>query len=129
MLHPRTIVGVGHHARNLFHRRGAVAESAGITIRIARAEDAAALVRLAALDSAEFPGGAVLLAETGGAPLAAVPLSGGRTIADPFQRTLGVVQILELRAAQLRSAGDRPATSGLIDRIRAAARALSPRTH
>ena len=105
------------------------AESTAITVRVARAEDAAALVRLAALDSAELPRGAVLLAESDGAPLAALPVSGGSSIADPFQRTLGVVQILELRAAQLRAAGDRALAPNLMDRVRAAARALALRTH
>ena len=34
--------------------------------------------------------------------VAALPLAGGRAIADPFTRTAHIVPLLELRAAQLR---------------------------
>lgn len=70
-----------------------------ITIRPAGPTDRPALRRLAALDSASPPTGQVLLAEAGGELRAALPLGGGRPIADPFHRTADLVALLELRAA------------------------------
>jgi hypothetical protein len=75
-----------------------------LRIRRAVAEDAAALARLAALDSATVPEGEVLIAEADGEPVAAAPLAGGRAIADPFRYTADIVGLLELRAAQIRTA-------------------------
>lgn len=74
-----------------------------ITIRVAEAGDAAALRRLAALDSAPAPRGAALVAEVDGAPLAALLLAAGRIVADPFRLTAELGDLLQLRAAQLRS--------------------------
>src|SRR5436309_2291161 len=69
-----------------------------ITIRLAGADDAHALSRLAVLDSARAPAGDVLVAELRGELLAALPLDGGRAIADPFHPTADLVALLELRA-------------------------------
>ena len=44
----------------------------------------------------------MLTAELDGEPVAAVPLSGGRAIADPFRPTADIVNLLEYRAAQVR---------------------------
>jgi hypothetical protein len=72
-----------------------------IVIRRADASDARALWRLAALDDAPAPRAfeAVLLAEADGQIVAAV--GPDRAIADPFRRTAEIVDLLELRAAQL----------------------------
>jgi hypothetical protein len=75
-----------------------------VVIRQASAEDSGRLQRLALLDSAPRPHGAMLVAEREGVLVAAVPLSGGRAIADPFEPTAGIVGLLELRRAQLRPA-------------------------
>ena len=73
-----------------------------LTIRWAVSTDAAALSRLAGLDSAPLPARApMLLAEVGGNVRAALPLEGGPAIADPFQPTAELVAILEKRARQL----------------------------
>jgi hypothetical protein len=72
-----------------------------ITIRLADYQDARALLRLAALDSARVPDGPLLVAETDGELVAAVPLGGGRAIADPFRPTANLVGVLALRAQQL----------------------------
>jgi hypothetical protein len=72
-----------------------------ITIRSAGSGDAAALAKLAALDSAEVPSLPVLIAETTGQVRAAVSLHDGAAIADPFNHTAGMVQLLHARAAQL----------------------------
>lgn len=73
-----------------------------LTIRMAVSADAAALSRLAGLDSAPPPERVpMLLAEVGGDLRAALPLDGGPAIADPFQRTAELVAILAKRARQL----------------------------
>ena len=95
-----------------------------ITIRLADYPDARRLIGLAALDSAQVPDGPLLVAEAGGDLVAAVPLGGGRPIADPFRRTADLVRMLELRAQQLHPGGDDRAS-----RLAAAARAVAPRPH
>ena len=72
-----------------------------IVIRRADASDARALSRLAALDSAAAPlaGPDVLIAEVAGRVVAAV--HDGRAIADPFQPSAGLVELLHTRARQL----------------------------
>ena len=72
-----------------------------VVVRLAGTDDAAALDRLAALDGAHRPRGRVLLAEVDGRPAAALPIEGGRAVADPFVPTAGLVDLLRLRAAQL----------------------------
>jgi hypothetical protein len=81
-----------------------VEETAGpsITIRIARPDDARALLHLAELDSAGVPPAPVLLAEADGELSAALSLRDGSSIADPFRRTAGLRQLLQTRAGQLR---------------------------
>ncbi len=74
-----------------------------ITIRPARLADAAALSRLAELDSAEVPSLPLLIAEANGEIRAAVSLYEGTAIADPFNQTAGMVELLRARAAQLRA--------------------------
>ncbi len=83
------------------------ASSAGspVTVRLAHDSDAGALARLAALDSSEAPEAPTLLAEVDGHAVAALPIRGGDAVADPFRRTAAMVQMLELRAAQLRGEG------------------------
>ena len=73
-----------------------------ITVRLAVDSDTGALTRLAALDSAALPAGPTLLAERNGETVAALPVNGGGAIADPFRRTTGIIELLELRATQLR---------------------------
>ena len=88
---------------------------APVAIRRARPEDAGTLERLAALDGrgdafarvaaswAGDPELTVLLAEADGAPAAAVVVSTGTTLADPFARSGELVRLLKLRADQLRA--------------------------
>jgi hypothetical protein len=75
-----------------------------ITIRRLDETDAAALARLAELDSAPVPQDHMLAAEAEGRLLAAMSLTDGSIISDPFSRTLEARALLELRAAQLRRA-------------------------
>jgi hypothetical protein len=46
----------------------------------------------------------MLVAERAGMVVAAVPLGGGRSIADPFEPSADIVSLLELRRTQLRAA-------------------------
>jgi hypothetical protein len=76
---------------------------AGITIRRLEDADLPAVQRLAELDSAHVPEGPLLGIEVEGRLLAATPLLGGETIADPFSRTGELRALLELRAEQIRA--------------------------
>ncbi len=73
-----------------------------IVIRRAGAADARILARLAALDSAAAPGSESLIAELDGVAVAALDLTDGRVVADPFARTADLVELLQLRAARVR---------------------------
>src|SRR5205809_6228850 len=76
-----------------------------ITIRSSDTADAGALLRLAALDSAEpLNGGRTLVAEVNGSLRAALPLDGGRAIADPFVETAHLVELLRSHARALGAA-------------------------
>ena len=77
-----------------------------IVIRRAGAADVRVLARLAALDSAAIPGTDSLIAERDGVAVAALDLTDGRVVADPFERTIDLVEMLELRASRLRGARD-----------------------
>lgn len=77
-----------------------------ITIRRAKDQDAAALARLAALDSSDVPSGDILVAEENAELRAAVSLAGGTVIADPFHRTLSLVELLQVRAGSLNTTVD-----------------------
>jgi hypothetical protein len=70
-----------------------------LTIRRAEAADAAAVYRLAALDSASPPTGEMLLAEVGDELWAAVDIDTGAAIADPFRPSGDLVDLLRLRAS------------------------------
>ncbi len=70
-----------------------------ITIRPAYADDDAALIRLATLDSAAVPTGPLLLAEVDGELRAALATDDGSVIADPFFRTAELTSLLRKHAA------------------------------
>jgi hypothetical protein len=65
-----------------------------ITIRRSASGDAAAVARIAALDSGRAPEGDAMLAFVGGELRAVLPLDGGRPLADPFHRTAELVELL-----------------------------------
>ena len=72
-----------------------------VIVRPSRPADESGLARLAALDSARPLRGPALVAESGSRLLAAVPLGPGRAIADPFEPTAELVELLELTKEQL----------------------------
>ena len=69
-----------------------------LLIRSARAADAPALARLAALDSRPLPAGELLVAESDGALVAVLSLDTGESAADPFRRSADAVALLQARA-------------------------------
>jgi len=77
-------------------------ESSAITIRAARAEDMDELARVASRDTHELPEGTLLVATVGSDVRAAISLSDGMVIADPFHRTAELVAMLKIRAAGVR---------------------------
>jgi hypothetical protein len=82
--------------------------NATITIRPAYADDESALSRLAALDSAEeIPAKPMLVAEIDGELRAALSLSDGSAIADPFFPTADVVELLRVHRAAMETWGPR----------------------
>ena len=78
------------------------------TVRYAQDGDREAIVRLAQLDSQPEPTGTLLVAESEGGILAALPLEGGDPIANPFVRTAELIELLRMRLAQLSAAPSRP---------------------
>jgi hypothetical protein len=94
-----------------------------LIVRRAVPADTPALRRLAQLDSASPPEQApMLVAAADGELCAAIPLSGGTAIANPFRRTTEIVDMLTARARQLQA----PTRSGNRRRpirVRGAARA------
>jgi hypothetical protein len=85
--------------------RAAIGLELAVTIRYAFPDDARALARLATLDSREAPSAPVLLAEVDGELWAALSLTDGVVVADPFRRTTALVELLGARANQLRAGG------------------------
>jgi hypothetical protein len=93
-------------------------------IRRASDEDAAALGRIAELDSQGPISTNALIGEIDGSPAAAISLVSGRVVADPFRPTAELAAHLRARANGVVAADLRPR---LRDRIRAGIR-TAPRT-
>jgi hypothetical protein len=79
-------------------------DGAPLTVRPLEQSDSDAIRVLAALDGRHVPDGPALVAEVNDEVLAALPLGGGKVLADPFKPTAHLVAMLELRARQLRGA-------------------------
>jgi hypothetical protein len=77
-----------------------------VAIRAARGSDGLALARLAQLDSQRPLSGEVLVAERDGELAAALSLTTGVHVADPFLPTAALVALLRLHAAALEPAGE-----------------------
>jgi hypothetical protein len=76
------------------------AVTASVVIRPAYPDDAAALARLAKLDSRRPPAGPAFVAERGGRLLAAISLDDHRIVADPFAPTADLIALLRVHAAE-----------------------------
>jgi hypothetical protein len=88
-------------------------------IRQATEADEAALHRLAELDSQRPFSGPALIGEIEGRPAAAISLFEERVIADPFQPTEPLKQLLRIRLGALRAYSSTPS---LHERVAAAMR-------
>jgi hypothetical protein len=88
-------------------------------IRLATEEDAAALRRLAALDSARPLTGRILIGEIDGEPAAALSLKTNATIADPFRATENLRVHMRMRASALEAVELEPSLrERLLDAVR-----------
>lgn len=74
----------------------------GVVLRTARADDDPDLIRLAALDSARPLQAPALVAEKDGTIVAALCLSTGRGVADPFVPSLHLLDVMRRLAARRR---------------------------
>ena len=92
-------------AHRLTHRRAQparpVAADRSVTLRFASPADQGPLARLAELDSSTPPAQPVLLAEVDGQLRAALALTDGTVVADPFHPTADLIDLLRARARQL----------------------------
>jgi hypothetical protein len=94
-----------------------------LVVRRARPSDHHALATLAALDSARPLIGERIVGEVDGQIAAAVSLHDGRVVANPFEPTADVVEILRLHTAGARSDSARARSR----RLRIALPRLAPR--
>ena len=96
--------------------------TATLAIRPAFDDDADAVARLAALDSAPVPAGPLLLGVVDGCRLAALDLDTGAVVSDPFSPTDELVALLRLRADRLQAATAPPRRRGRAGRLAGRAR-------
>ena len=86
-----------------------------VALRLCSVHDDAALERLAVLEGRVVPSGQLVLAEVNGTIVAALPLSGGAPLADPFRPTAHLLPLMRLRASQLEHAtGTRSRLAGAL---------------
>ena len=83
--------------------RAATAERS-VTLRFGTPVDEGPLARLAALDSSAPLAHPVVLAEVDGQLLAAIAVTGGAVVADPFHPTADLIDLLRTRTRQLAAA-------------------------
>jgi hypothetical protein len=76
-------------------------EQTHVTLRLALPGDEPALIRLAELDSAEPLTYPVIVAESFGRLVAALSVRERRAVADPFEPTAALVELLRAQAGQL----------------------------
>jgi hypothetical protein len=76
-----------------------------LTIRHAGPDDLDAVARLAQLDAKRTPLGEVLMALSGGVPIAALGVEEDLVVADPFSPSSEAVELLRLRASQEHDGG------------------------
>jgi hypothetical protein len=86
------------------HKHRIAAWASTVSLRLATGSDLAALERLAGRDSRELPPGPHLLAERDGRVDAALSVSTGELMADPFRRTEELCALLRCHAGDVSSA-------------------------
>ena len=104
MLHPETFARfAGRTRRRAPGRDRLAANDAAVLIRPASPRDETQIARLAALDERpQLPRGERLIGELEGRVVAALDIRSGRAVADPFVPTSKIVELLGLRASQVR---------------------------
>ena len=75
--------------------------TATVTLRMTTGETDLGVARIAELDSASPPRGPVIVAEVDGEPRAALSLTDGSVVADPFHPTAALVEMLRIRRTAL----------------------------
>jgi hypothetical protein len=88
----------------MFHPTSTTTET--MLMRRGTPADAPQIAVLARLEDRRLPAGPFLVAELSGTVAAAISLSSGTVVADPFRPTSDAVAMLRLRAAQIRGAGE-----------------------
>jgi hypothetical protein len=86
-------------------RRARVTAVSDVAIRLAGRRDAEAVRELEQLDGRALTDGAHLVATVDGVPVAVLAVADDTVVADPFEKTATVVDLLRVRARQLRIAG------------------------
>lgn len=104
MFHPSTFAHLaGFGSRGEPRSQRTAADHAPVLIRHAAPSDELDIARLAALeDRPELPCGERLVGELSGRVVAALDIRSGRAVADPFVPTSSIVELLGLRATQVR---------------------------
>jgi len=104
MFDPSTFAAHGdRYARRVTRRHTRGDARAALLIRPASPADEPAIARLSALDEHVLPPrGERLIGELGGRVVAALDVRSGDAVADPFVPTSGLLELLGLRAAQVR---------------------------
>ncbi|HZA59280.1 MAG TPA: hypothetical protein VE523_08880 [Solirubrobacterales bacterium] len=97
-----------------------------ILIGVVGPREGGELRRVAERDSGAVPTGCVLAGRVDGRLVAAISVTSGRMVADPFVHTAEIRELLSERAAQLRGEGLRGRRLGRLLRRRAHARAALP---
>jgi hypothetical protein len=90
-----------------------------VVLRLCCVCDDEALERLAELEGRPIARGRHVVAEVGGAVVAALPLGCGELLADPFRQTAHLIPLLELRAKQIGSDCPPRGRFGLLGAVRA----------
>ncbi len=111
MMHPDFLQQLLNDRRRELERRTRYASGSGsvsvpepvdnVLLRLCCVSDDAAIERLAQLEGRTAPIGRHIVAEVDGVVIAALPLAGGKLLADPFRATSHLLSLLELRAKQV----------------------------
>jgi hypothetical protein len=97
----------GEHMNDPFLYDDTLYEPADVTIRLGDTSDREAIARLGELDEQDPGYGPHLVADEDGEIVAALSLTDGVTVGDPFRRTAQCIELLRFRAAQLGTGGGR----------------------
>jgi hypothetical protein len=76
-----------------------ISASPEIRIRVAHEDDLSSIARVAGRDTSQSPAWPILVAEVGSEIRAAISLTDGEVVADPFHRTAELVDMLKIRAS------------------------------